>query len=149
MRHLVIPNSITSQGSSVFSGCTSLQRLALNLQGSSELKDCSSLKNVCIKQVTTIGSHAFSGCVALPSITFPKTITSISSYAFQKCYGIQMYDFRSLEKVPQLSSTNAFSDTYAYLEIVVPDALYDEWIAATNWTSYASKIVKASEYTQV
>lgn len=33
-------------------------------------------------------------------------------------------------------------------KIVVPDALYDTWIAATNWSSstIVSHIVKASEY---
>lgn len=148
LRHLVIPKSVTSQSTYVFKGCTSLQRLVLNMIGSYVLSGCLSLKNVCIKQATSIDSYAFSECVALPSITFPKTITSISSYAFQKCYGIQLYDFRSLEKVPQLSSTNAFSNTYTAFKIVVPDALYEAWCAASNWSTYASRIVKASEYTE-
>jgi hypothetical protein len=47
--------------------------------------------------------------------------------------------------VPTLSSTTAFDSPK---KIVVPDALYDEWIAATNWVSYASKIVKASEFVE-
>ena len=31
------------------------------------------------------------------------------------------------------------------LKIIVPDELYDTWIVATNWSTYANKIVKASE----
>jgi hypothetical protein len=27
----------------------------------------------------------------------------------------------------------------------VPDSLYDEWIAATNWSTFADYIYKASE----
>ena len=42
---------------------------------------------------------------------------------------------------PTLSNTNAFTDIPADCEIRVPAALYDEWIAATNWSTYASKIV--------
>ena len=32
--------------------------------------------------------------------------------------------------------------------IVVPDALYDEWVASDDWLQVASQIVKASEYTE-
>jgi hypothetical protein len=44
-----------------------------------------------------------------------------------------------------LSSTSAIP-TQAQMRIIVPDALYDEWIAATNWSSHASRIIKASEF---
>ena len=37
-----------------------------------------------------------------------------------------------------------FSTTYG--KIIVPDALYDEWIVATNWATYASQIIKKSEW---
>ena len=56
------------------------------------------------------------------------------------------YDFRASKSVPTLSSTNAFKNIPSDCKIVVPDALYDTWIAATNWSTYASYIVKASEF---
>ena len=31
-------------------------------------------------------------------------------------------------------------------KIIVSDALYDEWIVATNWSTYKRYIVKESEY---
>lgn len=54
-------------------------------------------------------------------------------------------DFSQATAVPSLSSTNAFSNTNNYYRIVVPNALYDQWIAATNWSdsSIVTHIEKA------
>jgi hypothetical protein len=54
------------------------------------------------------------------------------------------YDFRASKSVPTLEGTFVFNNIPSDCKIVVPDALYDEWIAATNWSSYASYIIKAS-----
>ena len=60
---------------------------------------------------------------------------------FYYCYSVKFFDFTRHTSVPTLSNTNAFSSIPADCEIRVPAALYDEWIAATNWSTYASKIV--------
>jgi hypothetical protein len=67
-------------------------------------------------------------------------------YVFSGCCGIAKYDFSTHTSVPSLSNTNAFSNTADDMKIIVPDALYDKWKSATNWATYASYIVKASEY---
>jgi hypothetical protein len=54
---------------------------------------------------------------------------------------MKYYDFTSHTTVPTLVNTNVFNGIPSDCEIRVPAALYDEWIAATNWTGYASKIV--------
>ena len=57
------------------------------------------------------------------------------------------YDFSEVTSIPTLQSTsNLVSNSYIDT-IIVPDALYDVWIIATNWSTFASKIKKASEYT--
>lgn len=56
-------------------------------------------------------------------------------------------DFSQATAVPELSNTDAFGSTNSTFKIVVPDSLYNDWIVATNWSTYASHIVKASEYT--
>jgi hypothetical protein len=76
----------------------------------------------------------------------PSSVTSIDGYAFYNCYSVAYYDFHNHTSVPTLSNNNAFYGIASDCKIVVPDALYDEWIAATNWSSLASKIVKASEF---
>ena len=47
--------------------------------------------------------------------------------------------------MPVLSSSNGIQEKDYVSAIIVPDALYDEWIAASNWSTYADYIYKASE----
>ena len=71
-------------------------------------------------------------------------MTSIGS-AFDYCYGLNTFDFRRSTSVPTLSTATAFDYTPTVKEIVVPDELYDTWIAASNWSQIKESIVKASE----
>ena len=59
---------------------------------------------------------------------------------------MSFYDFSALTTVPSLSATNAFTNIPSDCKIIVPDALYDTWISATNWSTYASYIIKKSEF---
>lgn len=95
--------------------------------------------------VTTIDAGAFSGCYSLSSVVIPQGVTSIGSNVFSSCISLVILDFSESTSVPTLSSTSAIP-TQAELRIIVPDDLYDTWIAATNWSSFASRIVKASEF---
>ena len=103
---------------------------------------CYSLASVTIPEsVTSIGNSAFYNCYSLASVTIPESVTSIGSSTFSNCYGIRYYDFTSHTAVPTLQSTSSFSNMAADFEIRVPAALYDEWIVAENWSTYASQIV--------
>lgn len=86
-----------------------------------------------------------------------------------KKYFAVLYDFSLAQQVPVLGSSTIFdygtsfeygsSESYLvpswekatttgqFCEFVVPDALYDEWIAATNWSKYKNSIKKLSEVT--
>ena len=168
LAHVSIPGSVTSIGSSAFVQCYSLAYVSIHSGvtsiGSSAFYECYCLTSISIPDgVTSIGGSAFYKCIgltsisipdgvtsiessvfyscsSLTSITIPNSVTSINSSAFNNCKVVAFYDFTQHTSVPTLSSTNAFTGIPTDCEIRVPAALYDEWIAATNWSTYASYI---------
>ena len=108
---------------------------------------CNMLQAVEIgKNVASIDNYAFQYCYSLASVVIPNSVTSIGGYTFRQCSGMAFYDFRASKSVPTLSNTNAFGSIPSDCKIVVPDDLYDTWIAATNWSAHANNIIKASEF---
>ena len=102
----------------------------------------SALTNIIIPDsVTSIGGYAFYSCTGLTSVTIPDSVTSIGESAFIYCTGLTEIDFSACTNIPILGSSNAFSNTSSSLVIKVPSALLDEWKAATNWATYADKMV--------
>lgn len=73
------------------------------------------------------------------------SVTSIDNYAFEHNYSLIKYDFSKHTSVPTLTYTSAFTDINSICKIIVPDSLYDSWIAASDWSTYANYIYKASE----
>ena len=108
---------------------------------------CNMLQAVEIgRSVKSIDNYAFSKCYSLASIVIPQGVTSIGSNAFSNCNGMAFYDFSRCTSVPTLGGTGVFSSISSDCKIVVPDSLYDTWKAAPNWSTHASKMVKASEF---
>ena len=141
-----IPDGVASIGNNAFYHCYSLTSVNIP-DGVTSIGDyafyyCYSLKPINIPAgVTSIGDYAFYYCYSLTSINIPAGVRSIGDNAFYNCFGVRCYDFSNHTAVPTLSSTNDFRGISDDCEIRVPAALYDEWIAATNWATYASKIV--------
>ena len=143
---ITIPDGVTSIDAYAFGYCYSLSSITIpdgvTSIGIRMFDSCRSLSSITIPDsVTSIGNYVFIYCHSLSSVTIPDGVTSIGAYAFQHCYSAKFYDFSTHTSVPTLSSTNAFSSIPADCEIRVPAALCDEWIAATNWSTYASYIV--------
>lgn len=103
---------------------------------------CSMLQDVSIgKNVTSIGIYAFQTCYSLASITIPNGVRSIGYSGFDSCSGMRYFDFSACTSIPTLSNTNSFSSIPSDCQMLIPAALFDEWSAATNWATYASKMV--------
>lgn len=120
-----------------------------NYIGEYAFSACYSLASITMPMFGTnieIGNLAFYNCYSLASITMTG-VTNIGMYAFWNCYGLVKLDCSACTQVPTLADANALENTNTDLKIIVPDDLYDDWVAATNWSTYASQIVKASEYT--
>ena len=142
---ITIPNTVTSIGDDAFHNCYSLASITIpdsvTSIGNYAFSYCYSLASITISDsVTSIGSSAFYNCYSLASITIPDSVTSIGDYAFYNCYSIKYYDFTNHTYIPVLSNINAFTSIAVDCEIRVPMSLYDEWITATNWSTYANYI---------
>lgn len=167
-----LPSGVTSIGSGAFSNChlirlTSLpsglttiaanafqycKRLALTSlpQSITTIEDnsfyyCDDCMITDYSNITTIGQNNFSTC-NVEEMKFGSGLTKIGNGAFAKIPNCLKIDFTACQQVVQKVGTNTFATHHADLKIVVPDALYSDWIAATNWTAISSFIVKESEY---
>ena len=147
----VVVNSKISLFDSDFTGCTALSCVALPAEkyGSiSGFRGCTALESIIIPSRSSyISSNAFQDCRSLKSIVLVSTITSIQYLSFYGCTSMKFYDFSYHTKIPTLQdATYAFSGISSDWKIIVPDALYDTWIAATNWSKYASYIIKKTDW---
>ena len=88
---MTVPETVTSIGRYVFSGCSSLTTVTI-LEG-----------------VTSIGYSAFYGCSSLLSVTIPPSVMSISGYAFGGCSNLKFVYITDLEAWCKIE----FCDTYS------------------------------------
>ena len=151
LTNLTIGNGVTTIGEETFANCSDLTSVTIpdsvTSIGNSAFLQCKSLTNVTIPDsVTSIEYNTFMNCSSLTSVTIGNGVTSIGKEAFYYCTSMQYYDFSTHESIPSLANTSAFFQIPSTCKIIVPDALYDEWIAATNWSEYASYIIKKSDW---
>ena len=115
----------------MFSGCTSLI-LAPTLIEKKVLPGCY--------------TRMFNGCTSLKRIKMNASSGSFGRNMLKDCTSLELVDMTGSTGVPYLENVDNFSNTNDTYKIVVPDSLYDEWIAATNWASIASHIMKQSDW---
>lgn len=148
IKKIRIPSGVTNL-SNAFQGCKRLEEMdepsSITNRMTQAYAQCVSLLKISLSAGTGIIQNSLlSGSVNLRDVTFKGEITSIGNSAFMSCNCLGVLDFTKNTAVPTLDNINAFS--YCNCRFIVPDNLYDEWIAATNWSTYADRIVKASEY---
>ena len=146
LANITIPTGVTSIGNRAFDNCYSLASITIPTGvtsiGNYAFYNCYSLASITIQtDVTSIGDSAFYNCYSLASITIPTGVTSIGSSAFSYCFGMRYYDFSACTAIPAMSNTNAFNNIPSDCQMLIPSALYDNWKTATNWETYASKMV--------
>lgn len=140
-----LPKGIQNIYSTAFHNCHSLQTITMPsevlLLGGYFVSNCYVLERVTIPSCPKIDTYAFYNCKSLSSVAVPSAVSSIGDTAFNSCNSAAVFDFTHHTAVPTLASVNAFTGIASDCKIKVPAALYNEWIAATNWTTYADRIV--------
>ena len=129
MKSFTLPSTVTSIGNYALMGTT---------RQISEL--------ILPEGLLTIGNSALSSGnaiynISVLAVTIPSTVTSIGSSAFQ--YFPSVKEWRILPTTPPtLSNVNAFTPMRDDAVIYVPSGSLSAYQSATNWSTYASKMVE-------
>lgn len=159
-----LPTTLRIIGTSAFTG---VRLKKADIRGVSELKN-SAFKNTTLRQfilprkaeimeqyfcsntgirkivlpenLSAFETYAMMSNYFLMELYLPSTLQSIGVQAFAANWSCKFYDFTACNQVPVLSNSNAFQAIRTDCEIRVPEDLYEEWVAATNWATYADYI---------
>lgn len=143
---------------SMFDGCTALTKAPSVLQAvemeyscyTYMFRNCTSLEIGPELRGETMSDYCyqqmFYGCTSLKRIKMNASSGNWGPYMFYGCTSLELVDMTGSTGVPHLVNTNNFQSTNSTYKVVVPDSLYDTWIAATNWASIATHIMKQSDW---
>ena len=93
----------------------------------------------------------YSGCTSLKTVDFSKLSavgTDGLDGTFSGCTSLEIVLFQNSAAVPTISETT-FANTNDTFNVIVPDALYEDWIADESWSALSSQIEKTSDYVAV
>ena len=168
LQRITIPNSVTSLGSECFYSCYSLKTITIpnsvRVLNSYCFSNCYSLQSITIPSgVTSLDDSCFLNCYFIQSITIPSGVTSLGSSCFNSCYSLQsitipnivtylyascLQNCSSLKKIymqattpPTLANANAIPNN-GNLVIYVPTGSLTAYQNASNWSTFASKMVE-------
>ena len=153
LRTCELPNTISYIDEAAFMNCLQLQIVQLN-EGITAIndeafRDCRSITSIIFpSSLTYTYAFAFAGCSHIEKVIFKGNTVAFNRSQFSSCNAIAFYDMRYFTSVPTLSSTLGLGHATG-CKLIVPDALYDTWKAATNWVALKDVVwVKASEYVE-
>ena len=146
VKSIIIPNSVTSIGNSAFLACYALNNVVIpsgvTKISNSTFYSCSKLSNITIpNSVTSIGDSAFRFCYDLQKINIPSSVTEIGATVFAYCNSLKdVYMYPAIP--PRLSNRDSFPSA---IKIHVPVGSGNAYKSATNWSSFADKIIEDPE----
>ena len=157
IERVVIPETVTSFGSSLFYNCTKLKNAVLP-KGITEIYDsmfrgCTSLQSIDIPDgVTRFGDYAFDRCSSLASIILPAGVTYVGNYCFSECSNLRHIVSLPV-KTPTLGGTFRynFSKVASNGVLAVPaeaktGSNYSYWVGSNvNLGSYGWTLVYMDE----
>ena len=157
IERVVIPETVSSFGSSIFYDCVKLKHAILP-KGITEIYDsmfrgCEALQSIDIPDgVTRFGDFAFDGCSSLASIILPEGVTYVGNYCFSDCSNL-----RHIVSFPLRTPTLGGNYRYNFMRVAsngvlaVPAAAktgsnYSYWVSSgINLGSYGWTLVYMDE----
>ena len=111
--------------------------------GNSAFRGCTKVTNVILpSNMSIIDAHVFRG-TKITSIDIPNAVTTIRTYAFSTSTLKTINFGNTRTTIPTI-----VADSFVVSEdtkFIVPDALVEDWKAASVWSSYAANIFAYSE----
>ena len=95
--------------------------------------------------------NAYSGCTSLKTADFSKLSavgTDGLNGTFNGCTSLEIVLFQNSASIPAITETT-FANTNDTFKAIVPDALYEDWVATENWSALSSHVTKVSDYAAV
>lgn len=153
LKTVSLPN-LKSSNTRVFTNCDSLVSLSIpNMSGYTYqymCAYCGALKTADVRRASYVSSYSFYSCSSLTTLEFNR-VGTIATNAFNGCTKLATLILRSTSVVT-LSGTSAFTGTkiagtggYIY----VPSSLIEDYKAASNWSTYASKFRAIEDYPDI
>lgn len=149
LTQISLPATLTLIKSNAFDSCTKLakveglERTQVTTIENAAFQDCASLTEIALPEtLTSIWGSAFQYCTSLAKIELPASLRGIGARAFYNCSRLKYINMKATIP-PNLASTDAIPSTIG--AIYVPDESVAAYQAATNWSSFASKIKGISE----
>lgn len=147
LTNIVIPDSVTNLGRQAFYGCSGLTNVTISNNVTDipdyTFRSCTSLIDIIIpNNVTSIGEQAFNQCTNLTDIIIPNKVTRIKNHAFYSCSNLE--NIILLPTTPPTLGSSVFGNISSSAVITVPKGTLNAYQTATNWSTYADKMVEAS-----
>jgi hypothetical protein len=140
---IVFSNTITSVGN-ITNGYIDKLIFPSGITSLGKITDCKYLREVVLPDnLTSLVTDCFKNCLSISKIVFPTKLTTLPS-SLPKVYSAYTLDFSKCENVCTSAGIGNWVQ-FPLTQVIVPDNLYDAWVADSNWSKYASQIKKASE----
>ena len=153
VKELVIPNGVTSIGSSAFMCWLGLTSVVIPNSvesiGLHAFDGCTCLASVTIgNSVKSIGEYAFYDCSGLTSVTIGNSVESIGEDAFASCINISDV-YCHVENVPATESDVFFESGIESSTLLVPAGAIESYKTTEPWSSFGKLIALTEEETGI
>ena len=126
IKEYVVPEGVTSIGSSAFRNCGGLTSVTIS------------------NDVTSIGDNAFRGCISLSSVTIGYRVKSIGKSVFNSCNSL--WDVYCWAEIVPNTQSDAFQSSYIeYATLYVPATSIEDYKVSAPWKNFKSIVELSGE----